>query len=110
MSASYTIYTRKNHATDTTGESITAIAINDHDGSKRQLTKPYNYALGVSDNHDVVANALDQKLTEEGILWDFQGYSEQYIQEQRDECAKYHLVNYELTNSGRGYRYRVTTK
>ena len=106
MSA-FTISTRKNPATDTRGESITAIAVNDFDGSKRQLTRPYNYALGVAENHDAVANALDEKLTLESVLAEMQGRSEAEIQAELDACARFYMHSYELTQSGRGYRYQV---
>ena len=108
MSA-FTIYTRKNPATDTTGESITAVAVNDFDGSKRQLTRPYNYALGVAENHDAVANELDVKLTRESVLFEMQGHDQSAIGAELAACARFYQKSHELTQSGRGYRYNVAS-
>ena len=108
MSA-FTIYTRKNPATDTTGESITAVAVNDFDGSKRQMTMPYNYALGIAENHDAVANALDIKLTRESVLFEMQGSTQAEIDAELAACARFYQKSHDLTQSGRGYRYSVAS-
>lgn len=110
MSNNYEIYTRFNKATDTKGESVTAIAVDQFDLSKRQMTMPYNYALSMQDNHDAVANALDAKLTEENIIDDCKRDPRLNISIERRTCARYHVVAFDDTKSGAGFRYHTTFK
>ena len=106
----YEIYTRFNKATDTTGESITAIAVDQFDLSKRQMTMPYNYALSMQGNHDAVANALDAKLTEQGIKEDCERDSSLSLEREREKCSRFHVIAFDETKSGKGFRYHTALK
>ena len=110
MSNNYEIYTRFNKATDTKGESVTSIAVDQFDLSKRQMTMPYNYALSMQENHDEVANALDAKLTEQNIIDDCKRDPRLNIRIERRTCARYHVVAFDETKSGAGFRYHTTLK
>lgn len=110
MSNNYEIYTRFNKATDTRGESVTAIAVDQFDLSKRQMTMPYNYALSMQGNHDTVANTLDAKLTEECIKDDCARDPSLNIERERRMCARFHVVAFDETKSGAGFRYQVALK
>ena len=110
MTNNYEIYTRFNKATDTRGESVTAIAVDQFDLSKRQMTMPYNYALNMQDNHDTVANALDAKLTEQSIVEDCEREPRLSIERERRGCARFHLVAFDETKSGAGFRYQTALK